>query len=82
MNCPKCGSMNVNAQVINETQLKAKHHSIFWWMLIGFWWVPIKWLVFTIPALFVKIFAPKKYKTKNRARSMWVCQSCGHTWKA
>lgn len=82
MRCPKCGSENVTVQVVTETNLKIKHHGIFWWLFIGWWWWPIKWLIFTIPALIVKIFAPKKYKTKIKHRSMCVCQSCGYHWKA
>lgn len=82
MVCPKCKSRNVNVQVVTDTKLVNKHHSIFWWLIIGWWWVPIKWLVFTIPALIVKIFAPKKQKLKQKHRSMCVCQNCGHMWKA
>lgn len=82
MVCPKCKSENVNVQVINEMYLKNKHHGIIWWCIIGFWWVPIKWLCFTIPALIVKIFAPKRHKTVNKQKAMCVCQNCGHTWNA
>ena len=82
MKCPKCGSENVNVQLVTETNLKTVHHGLFWWLFIGWWWWPIKWLVFTIPALIVKIFAPKKYKTKIKHRSMCVCQDCGNHWKA
>lgn len=82
MICPKCRSNNVNVQIINQTSLKEKHHGLFWWLLIGWWWVPVKWFFLFIPALIVKIFAPKKYKLKNKVVSMCVCQHCGHTWKA
>ena len=82
MVCPKCGSENVNVQMVSETKLKQKHHGIFWWIFIGWWWLFIKWFVFTIPALIVKIFAPKKYKTKTKHKSMCVCQSCGNHWQA
>lgn len=82
MKCPKCGSENVNVQMVTETNLKTVHHGLFWWLFIGWWWWPIKWIIFTIPALIVKIFAPKKYKTKIKHRSMCVCQNCGHHWKA
>lgn len=50
MKCPKCGSENVNVQMVTETNLKTVHHGLFWWLFIGWWWWPIKWLVFTIPA--------------------------------
>ena len=82
MVCPKCGSSNVNVQVVTETQLKNKHHGIFWWLCIGWWWIPIKWIFLTIPALIVKIFAPKKQKLKTKQISVCVCQNCGHSWKA
>ncbi len=81
MTCIKCGSSNVNVQVVSETQLKNKHRNIFWWIFIGWWWLPIKWIFLTIPALIVKIFAPKRYKLKTKHRSMAVCQSCGHKWR-
>lgn len=82
MVCPKCGSHEVNVQMVSETELKAKRHSVIWWILVGWWWVPIKWLFLTIPALFVKIFSPKKYKTKTTHKSMFVCQTCGNNWAA
>ena len=30
MNCPKCGSENVNVQMVSESQLKTKHHSFLY----------------------------------------------------
>ncbi len=82
MKCPKCGSTNVNVQMVTETQLKTKHKGLLWWLCIGWLWVPIKWFFFTIPALIVKIFAPKKYKLKTMHSSMCVCQNCGYHWNA
>ena len=81
MKCPKCGSENVNVQMITETQLKEKKHGVMWWLLIGWWWIPTKWIFLTVPALIVKIFAPKKYETKTTQKKMAVCNSCGHSWK-
>lgn len=80
MQCPKCGSENVQVQVINEVKLKNKHHGVIWWIFVGWWWLMIKWLFLTIPALIVKIFSRKKQKAKNIQRTMCVCQSCGNTW--
>ena len=80
MKCPVCGSENVNIQIVTETKLKNKHHGIVWWLCIGWWWVPIWWLCFTIPALIIKIFAPKKQKLKQRHKTVRVCQNCGHKW--
>ncbi len=82
MVCPKCGSEQVNAQMVSETQLLQKRHSILWWIFIGWWWLPVKWILLTLPALIVKLFSPKKYKTRTTHKSMWVCQSCGHHWQA
>ena len=80
MTCPKCKSSNIHASIITETKLKAKHRGIIWWLCIGWWWVGFKWIVFTIPALFVKIFAPKRYKLKMKQRTVWVCSNCGRQW--
>lgn len=82
MKCPRCGSENVSVQMVTETQLKDKHHSILWWIFVGWWWLFIKWLFLTVPALIVKIFAPKKQKLKVKHKSICVCQSCGHHWNA
>lgn len=82
MKCPKCGSENVSVQMVSETQLKNKHHGVIWWVFIGWWWLFIKWLFLTVPALIVKIFAPKRQKLKITHKSMCVCQSCGHHWEA
>lgn len=82
MVCPKCGSENVNVQMVSETKLKTKHHSIVWWLLVGWWWLPIWWLGFTLFALILKLFRPARYKMKTTHKSMWVCQSCGHHWEA
>lgn len=80
MRCPRCHSTNVSAQVVNEIDLKTKRRSLLWWIFIGWWWLPVKWLIFTIPAVIVKLFRPKRYKTVNRAKTYKVCQNCGHTW--
>lgn len=80
MKCPICGNENVNVQIVTETELKNKHHGVVWWLCIGWWWVPIWWLCFTIPALIIKIFAPKKQKLKQHHKSIRVCQNCGHKW--
>lgn len=81
MNCLKCGSENVNIQVVNEQKLTTKHHGIFWWLLVGWWWIPLKWLYLTIPALFAAIFIGKRKKIKNITKTMYVCQNCGYHWE-
>lgn len=82
MVCPKCGSENVNVQMVSESELVNKKRGCLWWCLVGWWWLPIKWLFLTIPALIVKIFAPKRQKLKTTHKSICVCQSCGHSWQA
>lgn len=82
MTCPKCGSTNVTVQAVTETKLVDKHHGVIWWLCIGWWWIFVKWLVFTLPALLFAIFGHKKQKLKQKHFSMCVCQDCGHSWKA
>lgn len=80
MVCPKCGGENVAVNVVNDVKLKDKHHNVFWWIFVGFWWIPIKWLFFTLPALIFKIFGRKKQKAINKQKKVCCCQSCGYTW--
>ena len=85
MTCPRCRSENVTAQVVSETALVKKHRGLLWWLFIGWWWWIVDlflWLFLTIPRLIVAIFRPRRYKTKTLHRSMWVCQACGHHWRA
>ena len=81
MKCPKCGSENVSVQVVTETELKEKKHGVIWWLCVGWWWIPIKWLVFTLPALLIALFKPKKYKTVIHSKKMAVCNNCGKSWR-
>lgn len=81
MTCPKCGSQNVNVQVVNEVKLKNKHHGVIWWICVGWWWIPIKWLFFTLPALIFKVFGRKKQKAVNIQKNIAVCQDCGYSWE-
>lgn len=82
MQCPKCQSNNVNVNVVNEVKLKTKHRGIIWWLLVGWWWIPIKWFVFTVPALIIAIFGRKKQKAVNIQKTMCICQDCGYSWEA
>lgn len=82
MRCPKCGSENVQIQVVNEVKLKNKHHGFFWWLCVGWWWIPCKWLFLTLPALIFKIFGHKKQKAVNKKKKVCICQQCGHQWNA
>ena len=79
--CPRCHGTNVNIQAINNVHLENKRHGCAWWIFVGWWWVPIKWLFFTLPALIIKIFKPKKQEIVNTVHSVAVCQSCGYQWR-
>ncbi|MBU5487037.1 hypothetical protein KQI77_02525 [Clostridium sp. MSJ-8] len=77
MQCPKCGSNNVNVQAVSI--VKNKHHGVIYWLCFG-WFIDLMlWVFLTIPKLIVAIFKPKKVKTK--VKSFAVCQNCGHKWK-
>ena len=81
MTCPKCQSENVIVDVKSETNLKQKHHSIVYWIFIGWWLQPFLWFFMTLPMLIISIFKPKSYKTTTTHRKMAICQSCGHSWE-
>lgn len=80
MVCPRCQSQNVTTQIINEVEFKKKRHGFIWWCIIGWWWVPFKWLFLTFPALIVAMFGGRK-KAVNKQKTMCVCQQCGNTWQ-
>lgn len=83
MTCPKCGSESVTTQIVSDVSVKNQHHGFLWWLCVGWWWLPIKWLVFTVPAIFIwilKICGVRKKKVISKQRTVCVCQSCGHTW--
>ncbi len=81
MICPRCNSERVNVQMVSEVRLRKHTHGLLWWLFIGWWWLPLKWLCFTIPALIVKLFAPKRYETTVSHKSVFVCQNCGYHWQ-
>lgn len=81
MVCPKCGSTNVNVQIVSDVTSKTEHHGVMWWLLVGWWWIPVKWLFLTLPALLAKIFIPKRKKVVTTQKNMCVCQNCGNTWQ-
>ena len=35
MTCEKCGSENVNVQMVSETSIKPKSKGFLWWLFIG-----------------------------------------------
>ena len=76
MKCSKCGSENVNVQVVSI--VKNKKHGCLYWILIGWWLELFMWLFLTLPWIIIKIFKPKKIATK--VESIAVCQNCGNKW--
>lgn len=81
MICPKCGSANVAVQMVTDTRLRAGHGPV-WWILIGWWWLPIKWFCFFWLALIFKLFGSKTYKLQSNTHAVCVCQACGYHWSA
>lgn len=81
MKCPKCGSDNVNVQVVSESTLKNKSKSCAYWLFIGWWFELLKWLFLTIPMLLGKMFGHKDKEIVVSHKSMAVCQNCGKHWK-
>ena len=77
MQCPKCGSNNVNVQAVSI--VKNKKHGCLYWLCVGWWLEPIMWLFLTLPWLIIKIFEPNKVKTKVKGYA--VCQDCGYKWR-
>ncbi|MBU5592970.1 hypothetical protein KQI89_14560 [Clostridium sp. MSJ-4] len=77
MKCLKCGSENVNVQAV--THVKNKKHGVIYWLFIGWWLELIMWLFLTLPWLIIKIFKPKKIRSKIHSQA--VCQTCGKTWR-
>ena len=80
MKCPKCGSENVTVQTATTVTMSDKHRGCFWWLIVGWWWIPFKWIFLTLPALIFAIFSHKKQKMKSKTYSKAVCQNCGNQW--
>lgn len=79
MKCPKCGSENVTVQMVTHTKIINHHHSVFWWIFIGWWWLFFKWLFLTVPALIAKLFFRRKQLKQTDVKHA-ICQSCGYSW--
>ena len=81
MKCRRCGSTNIEMTVINEMQVRKAHHGCAWWCFVGWWWLAVKWIFFTVPALIAKLFFPDKMYISNKINTYAVCQNCGYKWK-
>lgn len=78
--CSRCGSNNVQVQVIQENQggstitkttgkMKEKRHGLLWWLFIGWWWwmVDLCFWVFAFPyRLIVGLFAKVFFPRKKK----------------
>ena len=40
----------------------------------------VKWIVFTVPALILRLFRPKRYTIHQRFVTVCICQNCGKRW--
>lgn len=75
MVCPKCGSEQIDVQVVQEnlggktitrtkSKYKEKRHGLIWWLCIGWWWWIIDlmlWICIFPIRFLVQIFKKKKY---------------------
>ena len=86
MNCPKCGSDNVNVNTFQEdhgavttsrteSKYKEKGHGCLWWLLIGWWWWIVDlftWIFLFIPRLILRLFASPFRKNNYKGTSSTV----------
>ena len=83
MRCPKCHSTFVDVQVVTDVRTVKVHHSILWWVFIGWWWLPVKWIFFTFWAFIAKVLSVllgTRRRVVTERATLAVCQNCGHTW--
>lgn len=78
LQCPQCGSQNVNVQVASLVQYKKK--GCIYRLFIGWWLELLLWLCLTIPMLLFKLFWAKG-KIQTKINSYMVCQNCWYTQK-
>lgn len=75
MKCPKCGSENVNIQVV-QTGAKSSTKNKGCLFTLG------RWLLIICTCGLWLIFGRKKSKTttKFQSKKVAICKSCGHQW--
>ena len=78
MTCPKCGSENVNVQVVTSVKQKNKKGWAYW-LFIGWWWELLAWIFLAIPKLFIALFGNHK-KIVTKESTVAICQACGYKW--
>ncbi len=70
--CPKCGSSNINVQVV--TNVMTKRRGCIGWAL----WILLAMCTF---GLILIIPLLTNSKTKSKTHNEAICQNCGHSWK-
>lgn len=79
VHCPKCGSTEIQFNTLSDTHTKKRKHGIFYWILFGWLFSLILWILLFIPRLIIRIFRPKKVETTFKYEA--VCMNCGHHWE-
>lgn len=78
--CPKCGSHDIACQMVTDTHTETRHHGLVWKILVGWWWLPLKWIFFTMPAACVRFLGNNRHKVETTSKRVCVCQKCGYYW--
>lgn len=75
MTCKKCGSDNINIQIVsNEVKKKRgwKYWLLFGWLIdLASWFLLFFWRL---------VYAIFRKKTKMVNSKQAICQNCGNTW--
>lgn len=81
LRCPRCGSDNVNAQVVSEqVHVEKGHHGWLYFMFVG-WWLWFAKAMFALCTWPLHMFGRRdKVYTSTRHHTECVCQNCGHHW--
>ncbi|NMA79846.1 MAG: hypothetical protein GX967_04290 [Clostridiales bacterium] len=69
MGCRKCGSDNINFQIVAKQKKRGCLMSIFWILL-------------TMITLGATIWIPLLIRKGSKVVTYGVCQNCGYRWKA
>ncbi len=80
MKCKKCGSDDIKVSTITEKRIETQKKGCLWWLFIGWIWVPVKWIFFTIPALVFKLFGAGRKKVRTSKTTIRECKNCGYKW--
>lgn len=79
MVCKRCGSENVNVQMVSK--VSSRGGTVPWWYwILGLWFIDFMLYLFIIGFFGVNINHFFK-KTKTKAQSYAVCQDCGCSWR-